>query len=235
MNVNDMGEDNCVKEDEKNKIKDENKVEDNVKLSLFYLLGIFYARGSKRNKMLILETFNGDFVTILKNKIEKISKNVKIVEKKRKDRENVTGEKIVYRIVGRVDEKYWKIFQDDSIIKKELLKNESTSYRRAFLRGFFDAKGFLNVVHYLNKKNLRKKRKIRIRVSSYSFELLEMIRQMIKIEGINSRVYCSARKNSENKLYVLEIQGRNSILNFKEKIGSEVKKKIDELEMALRY
>ncbi|MEM5825769.1 MAG: LAGLIDADG family homing endonuclease [Candidatus Aenigmatarchaeota archaeon] len=220
--------------------KQEKKILENRE-DLFYILGVFCNRGNIKDRRLALETSDEDLAKIVKNKLEKISNNVRIKEKRRKD-------KIYYLVFANLSENYLKIFQDirawihylEEIKESIALENiaildEYSNLRIMFLRGFFDAKGFLNVVYYYDKKENRKKRKIRIRASSYSFNLLKLIQRMLNIESIKARVYCIANKDKKNKLYVIEIQGRNSIECFKNKIGSEREDKKEELASILRY
>lgn len=215
-----------------NTLLDYYRLQDDIKASLFYLLGVFYNRGSIRKGILTLETSVEEIAKIVANKLEKISVNVRVAEKRRNEKNNTR-----YIIVGKINEYYWKIFQDIVETRNEckLELEENANLRRMFLRGFFDIKGFLNVAQYYDKKEGRKKRKMRIRASSINYELLNLIQKLLKIEGINSRIYCIANKNKVNKLYVIEIQGRNSIIEFKNKISSERKDVIEKLEEILRY
>lgn len=242
--------------DEKENFKKEKTIHNKEKIlkeeeeAIFYILGILCNRENIKNSI-VIESSRNNFVRILVNKLEKISNRIKLVEKNKANEKYNKKDKKYYRIFCNINEKFWKIFQENWKYIKDYAKKleierecdsslkerfeEYENLRRMFLLGFFDFKGFLNIVHYYDKKEKRKKRKIRLRVSSYSLGLLKLVQKMLEKDGIKSRIYCIANRENKNKLYVIEIQGKNSISLFKDKIGSEDRERIDKLESILKY
>ncbi|OYT43511.1 MAG: hypothetical protein B6U88_00805 [Candidatus Aenigmarchaeota archaeon ex4484_56] len=98
-------------------------------------------------------------------------------------------------------------------IDKDKLPNLDTSERRRyFLAGYFEGKSSVSVKYKIIKL-------------SGKYELLEQIKKLLELEGVNSKIY----KNQ--KYFSLYIEGKTRCKLFKEKIDyiSDKKKKLDRI------
>lgn len=191
-----------------------------------YICGVLYSSGSIHyskkdgNFYISLESKDLDFITLYKNRLEKITgKKTSFLKRKRSYRGlerytficNLWGKKIVDELI----KKYGIDFSDMRPPEMVFKDNE---FRVGFLQGFFDRNGIIRARLRVYKDG--KKQKYRsIRLVSVNENILKQIKELLKIENIKSIIYKSG------KISVLEIYGSNRIKEFIKKIGFGLEKK----------
>lgn len=205
------------------------------KENLAYLCGFLCSKGAlidgyKNNYLIRVETKNEEMVSIIKAKIkslfDKEPKSKKILKKSEKSGFWTTiislhGKNLIKNFLGENEvcfgEKKWKVPRK---------AYEDPLFRRNFLRGFFDGGSYIRLRIRIHKTG--KKQKCRsIRLPSVNQKSLYEIKSLLSMEGITCSIYPSA------KHFILDIDGKNNLKIFMEKIGFEIKSKADKASMAL--
>jgi len=140
-------------------------------------------------------------------------KEVKIHTRLRK------GRKPIYSIT--VSSKV--LFEFFNLPLTEILK-VALIYPIHFLRGFFDAEGYVAI----DKKKNRKR--IRIGVSNSNLELLEVIREVLNNLGIENRLETDTDREGYKKVWKVVISKKESLLKFKKIVNFTIKRKRKKLE-----
>jgi DNA-binding transcriptional regulator WhiA len=108
---------------------------------------------------------------------------------------------------------------------------EDKHFRKGFLQGFFDAKARIRIRFRKRQKkaeNTFRFEKVRnIRVSAVHRKGLDEIKTLLESFGIGSTI---SQSNGNN---ILDIEGKQRIMMFKDKVGFMVKNKKEELDRAL--
>lgn len=184
-----------------------------METSIGYAYGILIAKGVYHDKDLItIETSENNLLEIAKNKLSLLG-NIKIHTRVRRAKKLYNTQIIFLKIRNNLDIKIGRHKWD--VPSRAFFSKE---FRIGLLRALFD---FSGAIRARLRKSGQKDRSIRL---SSMNENLKKIKELLKMEGINSMIYLN------KKSFVLEINGKNNLQLYLERIGFENKTKRDLLE-----
>ncbi|MBU5689144.1 MAG: hypothetical protein KQA41_02875 [Candidatus Aenigmarchaeota archaeon] len=184
-----------------------------MEIDFGYVYGILIAKGVYHSKDLItIEMSDKNLLEIAKSKL-KLLGNVRIYNKIRKSNKLYNTQVIFLKIKNNIELKLGRHEWD--VPSRAFISKE---FRIGLLRALFD---FSGTIRARLRKSGQKERSIRL--SSVN-ENIKKIKELLKIEGINSMIY------SNKKSFILEINGKHNLQLYLEKIGFENSAKKDLLE-----
>lgn len=184
-----------------------------MEIDLGYVYGILIAKGVYHSKDLItIEMSDKNLLEIAKSKL-KLLGDVRIYNKIRKSNKLYNTQVIFLKIKNNIELKLGRHEWD--VPSRAFISKE---FRIGLLRALFD---FSGTIRARLRKSGQKERSIRL--SSVN-ENIKKIKELLKIEGINSMIY------SNKKSFILEINGKHNLQLYLEKIGFENSAKKDLLE-----
>lgn len=184
-----------------------------MEIDLGYAYGILIAKGVYYSKDLItIETSDSNLLEIAKNKLGLLG-DIKIQNKIRKANKLYNTKIVFLKIKNNLEIKIGRYEWD--VPSRAFLSKE---FRIGFLRALFD---FSGTIRARLRKNGQKDRSIRL--SSIN-ENIKKIKELLKMEGVNSIIY------SNKKSLILEINGKHNLQLYLERVGFENNVKKDFLE-----
>ncbi|MBU5687924.1 MAG: LAGLIDADG family homing endonuclease [Candidatus Aenigmatarchaeota archaeon] len=184
-----------------------------MEIDFGYVYGILIAKGVYHSKDLItIEMSDKNLLEIAKSKL-KLLGDVRIYNKIRKSNKLYNTQVIFLKIKNNIELKLGRHEWD--VPSRAFISKE---FRIGLLRALFD---FSGTIRARLRKSGQKERSIRL--SSVN-ENIKKIKELLKIEGINSMIY------SNKKSFILEINGKHNLQLYLEKIGFENSAKKDLLE-----
>lgn len=200
------------------------KFSDSQKEKLSYVLGALFGDGcfyTKKGGRIHFGCCDTDFIEAVAKSIQSLF-DVKIIIRRRMLSLKNPEWKNFYYLSSRPLFRKLKEFSDKKI--PDFIRNSSINIKASFIKGFFDAEGNVSI-HTIKSRNELQRH---VRCFSNDLELLKGISAFLKDLGIKSFIGKSKGKN-----YCITIWNYNSLINYKNSIGFNIKRKMLLLEKAI--